>query len=282
MADLIAEIAGLGCRFDPDVLERSKALIRPLHGEAPPAPARTVPYGVDGRNVLDVYPAKAPRSPVLIYIPGGGFVGGEKDDGAFFYRNIGAGFSARGYTCIIPNYRLAPAFTWPSGADDVTAVLRWAAENISQANGDPSRIHVCGQSAGATHVSTALFTATDRTWDDVRSVALINGVYALEDGVVRPNYAAYFGVNVETVKARLPLALARSVATPLMLGTARYDVPALAASTFSMASRLTMLNGRAPDFMFLERHNHVSAVLSVGTPYDDLSEALIRFHHRTE
>jgi hypothetical protein len=109
-------------------------------------------------------------------------------------------------------------------------------------------------------------------------VALLNGVYALEDGVVRPNYAAYFGAEAETVKARLPLALVRPVAKPLMLATAGYDVPALAASTFSLASRLTMLNGKTPDFIVMERHNHVSAVLSVGTAYDDLTEALMRFH----
>ena len=272
------EIAKIGCRFDPAVFEQTKALIRPLHARAPVAPAKVVSYGADARNALDVYPAPKPGSPVLIYVPGGGFVGGDKDDGAYFSRNVGTTFSARGYTCVIPNYRLAPASTWPSGADDVTAVLRWTVENCAAANGDPSRIHVCGQSAGATHVSTSLFMATDSIWDRIRTVALLNGLYALEDGVVRPNYAAYFGVEAETVKARLPLALARAVAKPLMLATAGYDVPALAASTFSLASKLTMLNGKTPDFMVMDRHNHVSAVLSVGTAYDDLTDALMRFH----
>jgi len=255
-------------------------LIRPLHRQAPAAPARSVSYGPDARNVLDIYPSAKPGSPVMIYVPGGGFVGGEKDDGSYFYRNVGATFSARGYTCLIPNYRLAPAATWPAGADDIAAVLRWTVENAAGVNGDPSRIHVCGQSAGATHVSTSLFMATDKIWDHVRTVALLNGVYALEDGVVRPNYAAYFGAEAETVKSRLPLALARPVARPLLLATTGYDVPALAASTFSLASRLTMLNGKTPDFLYLERHNHVSAVLSVGTAYDDLTDALISFHSR--
>lgn len=272
------EIAKIGCRFDPAVFDQTKALIRPLHARAPVAPAKVVSYGADTRNALDVYPALKPGSPVIVYVPGGGFIGGDKDDGAYFYRNVGATFSARGYACVIPNYRLAPAYTWPSGADDVAAVLRWTLENSAAANGDPSRIHVCGQSAGATHVSTSLFMATDNIWDRIRTVALLNGLYALEDNVVRPNYAAYFGVEAETVKARLPLALVRPVTKPLMLATAAYDVPALAASTFSLASKLTMMNGKTPDFMVMDRHNHVSAVLSVGTAYDDLTDALMRFH----
>ena len=56
---------------------------------------------------------------------------------------------------VLPNYRLAPGSPWPSGPEDVAAVWRWLQDELPALGGDPSRIVLLGESAGAAHVAAA-------------------------------------------------------------------------------------------------------------------------------
>src|SRR5579863_3794034 len=95
-----ARIAELGPHFDPAILEETFALYRPLLPQASESVGvqLDISYASDERQRLDLYaPDNAASLPVLLYVPGGGFVGGDKrsDDG--FYANIGYDFARRGF-----------------------------------------------------------------------------------------------------------------------------------------------------------------------------------------
>ena len=98
-------------------------------------------------------------APVLVWIHGGAFVRGAGSiptyDGTSFARN--------GIVCVTINYRLgAPGFldegdeTANIGLRDQIAALAWVQENISAFGGDPSRVTVAGQSAGAMSIGALL------------------------------------------------------------------------------------------------------------------------------
>jgi triacylglycerol lipase len=53
--------------------------------------------------------------------------------------------------------RLAPMHPWPQGALDVAGVVEWLRKYGAQYSGDPDRIFLFGQSAGAAHVATYIF-----------------------------------------------------------------------------------------------------------------------------
>jgi len=102
----------------------------------------------------------SPR-PVLVWIHGGGFVGGWAHQRLY----DGAVFAERGLVFVSLQYRLGPLgyLALPElvedgdapanhGLLDQLAALRWVQRNIAAFGGDPARVTVMGESAGATSV----------------------------------------------------------------------------------------------------------------------------------
>ena len=66
-----------------------------------------VTYGDSPRQVLDIFPADKAGGPVLVYIHGGYWRGGGKDDNC----NFAPAFVERGATVVLVEYDLCPAVT---------------------------------------------------------------------------------------------------------------------------------------------------------------------------
>lgn len=106
-------------------------------------------------------PRAANRSPVMVFVHGGGFVAGSA--GADLYD--GTAFAHDGVVLVTLNYRLGiagfldlPGAPANRGLLDVIAALRWVRDNIAAFGGDPGNITLFGQSAGATIVGAVLAT----------------------------------------------------------------------------------------------------------------------------
>jgi para-nitrobenzyl esterase len=115
------------------------------------------------------------KLPVMVWIHGGGFVGGGSSEP----RQDGAILAARGVVVVSMNYRLGmlgffvhPALTAESphhaagnyGLMDQAAALAWVHANIGAFGGDPENITLFGESAGSFSVSALMASplATDR------------------------------------------------------------------------------------------------------------------------
>jgi acetyl esterase/lipase len=274
-------IAAIGARFDDGVSAEMRALYRPFVSGQPSARVTVtadIAYGADPRQKLDVYRPEGRRLPVIVFIPGGGFVGGDKNGDGVFYRNIGLYFARHGHLAITANYRLAPAHPWPAGAEDVAAVVAWTLAQAESYGGDPDRLVLFGQSAGATHAASYLF---DRTFQPssgagVKGTILLSGVYRFA-GKLRPNAAAYVGSDEALYERRSPLTHVAASRIPLLLGVAEYDPPQLAAPSFELAHAVTLRDGKPAEFAWMRGHNHVSTVQSLGSAQDDVGARLRGF-----
>ena len=90
-----------------------------------------------------------------MFVHGGGFVRGDKHiPGSPQYDLVGAWAVRHGYVGVTMTYRLAPGHVWPAGAEDVAAAVGWLQRNIAAYGGDPGKIVVAGNSAGAVHVAS--------------------------------------------------------------------------------------------------------------------------------
>ena len=269
-------IAAIGPKFDNDILAETRALYVPHVKSQSTAGVTITPdiaYGADPRQKLDLYKPEGRRVPVLVYIPGGGYVGGDKNSDGVFYGNLGIYFARHGFLTIIANYRLAPAHGWPAGSQDVGGAIAWAIKNAESHGGDANRLFLFGQSAGATHAASYLFDPQfhPASGAGVTAAVLMSaGSYRVAGPKPPPNVAAYFGSDPAQYEARSPITHVGKSKVPLFLSVAEYDPGALTAPTFDLARAVSLRDGKAPQFAFMRGHNHVSTVQSLGSSQDDV------------
>ncbi len=106
-----------------------------------------VSYGPHARNVLDLWQAKAAgRTPLVVFIHGGGFRGGSKEG---ISGGLLAGLLRNGISVMSINYRLSPEVMFPAHYMDSARAIQFARLKAKEWNLDPKRIGASGGSAGA-------------------------------------------------------------------------------------------------------------------------------------
>jgi len=152
-----------------------------------------IPTVSPNKHILDIYqPKNSENTPVLIFIHGGAWKQGDKN----MYMELGNTFA--GYyniTTVIISYRLSAAPYYalhPAHMTDVANAFRWVYDNIADYGGDPEKIFIFGQSAGA-HLSTLLATDDQYLSDEGLSLSNIkanvsmSGIYDLYELCEYPN-----------------------------------------------------------------------------------------------
>ena len=136
-----------------------------LLGKAPAQPVdkaglKNLDYSGEGdpRQTLDVYLPNKPSNkklPLVVYIHGGGWMSGSKEQG----KSISELITSTGqYVAASINYRLTQQAFWPAQIFDCKAAIRYLRANATKFGIDPERIAVVGHSAGA-HLATMLGTS---------------------------------------------------------------------------------------------------------------------------
>ncbi len=118
-------------------------------------------YGEDCLNLNIYMPEQASDCPVLLFFYGGGFNSGCSAEEPF----RGYGLARRGIVSVFANYRVGmlgylthrelrdeTGRDGNFGLDDQLMALKWVKRHIADFGGDPERITVMGQSAGAISV----------------------------------------------------------------------------------------------------------------------------------
>jgi acetyl esterase/lipase len=163
-----------------------------------PALRATFPRGVTGHPgvvyatlpgyrplTLDIYtPAKSggPK-PLVIYIHGGGWVGGSERNAAAFqtFPDVLADLASRGYVVASLTYRLSGEARFPAAAQDVDAAIRWLKGHAVDYGIDKTRVAVWGGSAGGQLAALAAADCspgdTKGESDCVQAAAIWYGVF---------------------------------------------------------------------------------------------------------
>lgn len=120
-----------------------------VYGQSPDDYGRLVPLRLD---VYAPVAAGSVKRPVVLFVHGGGFGGGDKAQD--LYRMMANRFAGLGYLAFSVNYRLKQPSTpcgkpvLDSASADVLQALRWIRRHGAELGVDTSKIIICGDSAG--------------------------------------------------------------------------------------------------------------------------------------
>lgn len=156
-----------------------------------------VPYGTDPQQRLDVFrPAGAATAlPVIVWVHGGGWVGGTKDA----LQSYLAVLAARGFVTVGVDYTWAPELRYPGQVEQIAQALAFVRDAAAEWGGDPARVVLAGDSAGAHIVAQLARAVHDADYAaragihlpetaPVRGVVLTSGPFRLgEPGDLGPN-----------------------------------------------------------------------------------------------
>lgn len=220
------------------------------------ADALDIPYGDAPRTAFDLYPAKDPAAPCLVFVHGGYWLRNSRDLFACFAE----GPAKAGWSVAIPGYTLAPDASLTRIVAEIGQALDWLAEH-GPAHGIAGPIVLSGWSAGAQLVAMHLYHPA------VAAGLAISGVYDL--GPIRDTVLDRTLRLTETEVATLSPLRLPVVAKPLTIAYGTEERPALVhdAHNFYAQRRATHAPGAllpvagAEHFSILNELRHPGGVL---------------------
>jgi acetyl esterase/lipase len=246
---------------------------------------RDIAYGSDERNLLDVFAPGGddgkPR-PVLVFVHGGAYVGGNRRTGPAspFYDNVMLWAARHGMVGVNMTYRLAPKNAWPSGAQDIGQAISWIHDNIARRGGDPARVFLFGHSVGASHVASYVARPEFHrvAGSGLAGAMLLSGAYRITPELVgqSPTYPSYFGIDPDKYAQRSSLDGLLVTRVPLWVGSAELDPPQFKEQADLLREGLRKA-GRSFQTAVFAGHSHMSAAYSIHSDDRSVGDALMAF-----
>ena len=283
---LRAEIEALGRDLTPELLGGTTQMFaRMFEGMDPQTIERQdIAYGPDERHRLDICRKQISQAePVFVFVHGGGFVmGNKRNEGLPFYRNVGDFAARRGWIGVTITYRLAPANKWPSGPEDLGLVVGWLRENIADYGGDPDRIVLCGQSAGAVHVASYVAHSAHHAapGGGIAGAVLMSGIYDTAGTAPNDMHRAYYGEDPAKYAEASCVPGLLETQVPLLFTVSEFDPKAFQLEAARLAGQWGEAKGAYPEIHFLAGHNHLTPAQSLGSPEKEVEELVAEFVRR--
>ena len=218
-------------------------------------------YGPEVRNTVDVYaPQNASNAPVVLFIHGGSWSGGDKSDHAF----VGDSLARAGYVTGVMNYRLAPQHRYPDYVQDAALALKWLRDHAGQFGGNPNNLFVSGHSAGGFN---AVELVDNARWlaevnvpvSSIRGVIGIAGPYSYDFRQYQSRVAFPEGGHPDDI---MPDRHIRPDAPPHLLLVAQKDTTVHPQNALNMEAALKKA-GIPVQRVVLPRLNHVTIIGAV-------------------
>ena len=288
--EIRAQLEAFGRDLTPEMLGGTNQLFASLNQGIPDdiAITRDLAYGPDPRNRLDVFARpRTANAPVLVFLHGGGFVMGDKHtEGSPFYSNIGAFAARAGFVGVTMTYRLAPANRFPSGLEDLRAAVTWLHDNIAGHGGDPTKVVIAGQSAGAAHVAGYVAhrdfhpVTGDNGGGGIAGAVMFSGIY--DTTTAQPNdfARAYFGEDQAGWGPASCLAGLLNTHIPLLFSVAEFDPEDFQRQAAQLVGAWGRAKGEYAPMQLLAGHNHLSPALCIGSPEQETERMLAAFVQR--
>jgi acetyl esterase/lipase len=281
--DIAKKLAELGRVIDPQATSKLYAPLQPTEPYFGYRIERDLKYGPAERNRLDIFMPQATTSgrPVLVFVHGGAFIGGNKrrTPESPFYDNIMLWAAKNGFIGVNMTYRLAPGSPWPAGAEDIASAIQWVSEQIGERGGDPSRIYLMGHSAGAIHVASYVSHSEFYKVKNggVKGAIMLSGIYDLTAAPLTDPERAYFGSDASHYAAESSLSGLLKTNIPIMAVSSELDPPSFVKQLELFKEATCKRPSGCARTLMLPQHSHMSEVYSINTADTRLTDQILDF-----
>ena len=226
-------------------------------------------YGPNAYETLDIYPADTAGAPVMVYIHGGYWRAGYKEDWAF----VAEPLVSKGATAVVLNYDLCPSVSLDELVAETRRALIWLYRNIGDHGGNPERIFVSGSSAGA-HLC-AMMLGQDWSQEDlptnlIKGAVLVTGIYDVHP-VLDISVNADIRLDADAARRNSPMFLPPRHGGPILAAVGGNEAGGWKQQTRDYVA-MCRAGGQNCDFLELPGEDH----FSLGTILADSACPLIQ------
>ena len=233
-----------------------------------------IQFGDSDGEKLDVFPSGKANSPVHVFIHGGYWRALDKS----FYSHMAAPMVAAGATVVVVNYDLCPKVRVTDIVEQMRRSLVWTYRNAADHNGDPSRIHVSGHSAGG-HLNGMMIATDWQTFaglpnDLIKSSALLSGLFDIQPHR-HLDVQADIHLTEEEATAMSPMLMAPVAKSQVLLGVGENEPHLFHWQSLSYAAHLRKQGVKA-EYISTPGDNHFSITDRLAESDDFLTKMLIK------
>ncbi|WP_417427862.1 alpha/beta fold hydrolase [Halpernia sp.] len=219
------------------------------------------------------------RLTVLIFVHGGNWNSGNKNQYGFFGRN----FARKDIVTVIPNYTLSPNANVEQMTTEIATAIKWVQKNIKNYNGDANQIFVTGHSAGGQLVTSAVLNPNFGIDKNSISGIILNDAAGIDmkdyleknPPTTKDNYIATWSKNPENWYQASPIYFLDKNSPPFMIyiGKKTYQSIKTANKHF-----LKKLHEFQPDVkpIFINK-SHIPMILQYAFPWNERSAEIVDF-----
>lgn len=232
-------------------------------------------YGPTAIEGLDLYRAKKPGAPILVFVHGGAWRGGEAKNYAFpaeVFVNAGINFVALDFVNVLESGGdLMPL------AEQVRRAIAWVYRNADKLGADRERLYVTGQSSGAHLAAVAITTDWERDFqlpaNIVKGALCASGMYDLKPVRLsaRNAYVKFTDQVEEALSSQRHIA---RVNCPVVVAYGTLETPEFQRQARDFASALKQ-NNKTVQLLVGQGYNHFEMTETLGNPYGILGRAAL-------
>ena len=237
------------------------------------APER-VAYGPTEIEKLDIYKAKRPNAPIMIFIHGGSWRSGRSADFALYaemFVKAGSHFVAVDFNNVIEtNGDLFPM------VDQCRSAVAFMYRNAAGFGGNAEQMFLCSRSSGSHLAGCVLITDWPQQGlprDLLKGAVLGSGMYDLK-AVRLSKRGNYVKFTDEMEQALSPQRHIANIHTPIVLAHGTLETPEFQRQTRDFAAALQAA-GKPVQLIVGKGYNHYEIGESIGHPYSVMGRAAL-------
>jgi arylformamidase len=224
-------------------------------------------YGSTADEVLDWFPSTASAAPVLVFVHGGAWRGGRKEQYSFPAETL----VAAGAHYVALDFASIPSVRLPEMAGQVRRAIAWVSANARRFGADPGRLYLAGHSSGAHLVAVALLSEPA---PPVSAALCASGTYDLQ-ATLRSARGAYLQLDREEEAVLSPRRHAERLACPLTIAYGERESPEFQRMAVEFHASLRGA-GRPSELVVAPGLNHFELLETLGRPEGFLARLALR------